>query len=73
MKNLVMAIRRFLSDEQGAHGVEYALIAGLIGIAFTVGAGALGLSLNTFLDNVSKCISSPSTATCSVPFAGAEK
>ena len=68
MENLMMAIRRFLSDEEGAHGVEYALIAGLIGIAFTVGAGALGLSLNTFLDNVSKCITTPSKETCSTPF-----
>jgi len=70
MKMLVMGIGRFLQDEDGANGVEYALLAGLIAIAFTVGASALGLSLNTFLTNVSTCVTTPSVANCSTPFGG---
>ena len=70
MKLLVMSITRFLRDEEGANGVEYALLAGLIAIAFTVGASALGVSLNTFLNNVSLCVTTPSVANCSTPFGG---
>lgn len=70
MKLLVMGITRFLRDEEGANGVEYALLAGLIAIAFTVGASALGVSLNNFLTNVSTCVTTPTLANCSAPFGG---
>lgn len=68
MKSLVMGICRFIREEEGANGVEYALLAGLIAIAFTVGASALGVNLNTFLTNVSTCVTTPSVANCSAPF-----
>lgn len=71
MNKFAAAVERFLRDEEGANGVEYALLAGLIAIAFVVGAGALGTELNTFFDNVSKCVKTPSQATCSTPFGGA--
>lgn len=70
MKTVVKATRRFLREESGANGVEYALLAGLIAIAFVVGAGALGTSLNTFLNNVSTCVSTPNQTNCSAPFGG---
>jgi Flp pilus assembly pilin Flp len=70
MKSLLMGVRRFLQDEEAANGVEYALLAGLIAIAFTVGASALGVSLNTFLTNVSTCVTTPTVANCSAPFGG---
>jgi len=68
MENFVAAIVRFVREEEGANGVEYALLAGLIAIAFTVGATALGGSLNTFFQNVSTCVTTPSLANCSTPF-----
>ena len=68
MKSFVVAVKRFLREEDGAQGVEYALLAGLIAIAFVVGATALGTQLNTFFTNVSLCIAAPSAATCSTPF-----
>jgi pilus assembly protein Flp/PilA len=43
MKNLVI---RFVNDESGAAAIEYALIAGLIGLAIVVGAGLLGNAIN---------------------------
>jgi Flp pilus assembly pilin Flp len=70
MENFVAAVVRFVREEEGANGVEYALLAGLIAIAFTVGASALGVSLNTFLNNVSTCVTTPSVANCSTPFGG---
>ena len=71
MKSFVVAVKRFLQEEHGAQGVEYAMLAGLIAIAFVVGASLLGTNLNTFFTNVANCVSSPSVATCSVPFAPA--
>lgn len=65
---LKLHLKKFWSDEEGANGVEYALLAGLIAIAFVVGAGALGASLNTFLNNVATCVSTPNVANCSAPF-----
>jgi len=65
---LALKLRKFWKDEEGANGVEYALLAGLIAIGFVVGAGALGLSLNTFLDNVSTCVTTPTVGNCSAPF-----
>jgi len=70
MQKLVAAVKHFIREEDGANGVEYALLAGLIAIAFTVGASALGFSLNTFLTNVSTCVTTPTLANCSAPFGG---
>jgi len=70
MQSIVISIHRFLREEEGANAVEYSLLAGLIAIALVVGATALGFELNAFLDNVSKCVKTPSTALCSTPFAG---
>jgi pilus assembly protein Flp/PilA len=67
-KLLLQRIRRFLKDERGANGVEYALIAGLIAVAFVVGASLLGTNLNTTFTNLSRCVGSPSQANCSAPF-----
>ncbi len=63
-------VRRFLREEEGANGVEYALLAGLIAIAFVVGAGALGTNLNTFLNNVATCVATPNVGNCTAPFGG---
>ena len=60
--NCATVVRRFLREEEGANGVEYALLAGLIAIVFVVGASALGTSINNFLNTVATCVSD--TATC---------
>lgn len=70
MKSVVMSIRRFLREEEGANAVEYSLLAGLIAIAIVAGAGLLGTNLNTFLTNVGNCIAAPSVPLCTAPFAG---
>ncbi len=68
MRQMINVVQRFLQEEDGANGVEYALLAGLIAIAFVVGAGALGTSLNTFLNNVARCVGTPNAANCTAPF-----
>jgi len=70
MQKLIAAFTRFIREEEGANGVEYALLAGLIAIAFTVGASLLGTSLNTFLSNVATCVTTPNVTNCSAPFGG---
>lgn len=69
MKTLYGFIKRFTKDESGANGVEYALLAGLIAVAFIVGAGALGTNLNTFFNQIATCVANPQQA-CN-PFGGA--
>ena len=69
MERLYGGIKRFLKDEQGANGVEYALLAGLIAVAFIIGAGLLGTNLNTFFTNIAACVANPQVA-CN-PFGGA--
>ena len=70
MKNVVMGIRRFLREEEGANAVEYSLLAGLIAIAIVAGAGLLGTNLNTFLNNVALCVATPTVPLCTAPFGG---
>ncbi len=67
---LARLVRRFLREESGANGAEYAMLAGLIAIAFVAGAGTLGTTLNSFLGNVATCVTSPSAVNCAVPFGG---
>jgi len=62
MKSVLKSVRCFLREEEGANGVEYALLAGLIAIVFVVGASALGTSINTFLQTVANCVGD--TTTC---------
>jgi pilus assembly protein Flp/PilA len=68
MKTLLQSTKQFLQDEEGANAVEYALLAGLIAVAFIVGATALGTQLNLFFTNLATCISNPG-AGCN-PFGG---
>ena len=42
-------ITRFMKEEEGAHAIEYGLIASLIAVAIIVGATTLGGKLNTLL------------------------
>jgi pilus assembly protein Flp/PilA len=70
MKSVVIGIRRFLREEEGANAVEYSLLAGLIAIAIVAGAGLLGTNINTFLNNVAACVATPTVALCTAPFGG---
>jgi len=45
-------MKRFLLDEQGATSIEYALIAGFIGLAIITSAQAIGSGLVTIFTNV---------------------
>ncbi|MEW6380979.1 MAG: Flp family type IVb pilin [bacterium] len=51
-------LMRFLKDEEGAGAVEYALLLGLIALAILVGAGALGINLNQYFQDIANRIPS---------------
>ncbi len=56
MKELLDGLRRLLHGEQGATGIEYAMLAGLIAIAFVAAATTLGTNLNIYLQYVADCV-----------------
>jgi len=58
------AIRAFLRDRKATNGIEYSLLAGLMASAFVFGSSTLGASLNTLLDNTSKCLNSLKSTEC---------
>jgi len=51
-------VQRFLKNESGATAVEYGLIAALIGVVITAGAGALGTALNAKFTAIGSTVSS---------------
>ncbi len=52
-------VKELLKDEQGAHAIEYGLIASLIALAIIVGATALGGKLNTVFNAITGKITTP--------------
>lgn len=53
MKNLM---KKFRKNEDGATAIEYALIAGLIGVAIIVGANTLGQNINSKFNAIGTAI-----------------
>lgn len=54
MKNLYLAIQRFVKDEEGVTAIEYALIASLIAVVIIAAVSSTGTRVNcTFLKVVS--------------------
>jgi pilus assembly protein Flp/PilA len=56
MKNFSQSFKTFWADEDGATAIEYGLLAGLIALAITVGATALGTSINTLFSDVAAAL-----------------
>ena len=48
----------FLRQEDGATAIEYALIAGLIGVVMITAAGTLGTRVSTRMANIGSQVSS---------------
>lgn len=49
---MIRMMKKFWKDEDGVTAIEYGLIAALVALAITVGAGLLGTNLNTLFNNV---------------------
>ena len=53
MNWLTTNIKGFLVEEDGVTAIEYGLIAALVALGIIVGAGMLGVSLDTIFQNIS--------------------
>ncbi len=49
---MLVSLKKFLNNEDGATAIEYGLIAALIGVAIIASIGPLGDALNTTFDGV---------------------
>ena len=50
---MLVSLKKFFANEDGATAIEYGLIAALIGVAIIAGATALGGSLDTTFNAIS--------------------
>lgn len=51
-------LRRFISEEEGADAVEYALVIALIALAIVAGATAMGGAISNKLSNIATSVNS---------------
>ena len=57
MANIFAVVKRFGSDESGQDLIEYALVAGLIGLAAVTAMGTLGSTIATGFGSVGNTLS----------------
>ncbi|HZQ41940.1 MAG TPA: Flp family type IVb pilin [Acidobacteriaceae bacterium] len=50
--------KQFVKDESGQDLIEYALVAGLIGLAAVTAMGTLGNSVSSFFTNINSTLTS---------------
>ncbi len=58
MTNLLALVKRFGSEESGQDLIEYALVAGLIGLAAVTAMGALGSTIASGFGSVGNTLTS---------------
>jgi len=56
MKELLVCIRKFIRDDEGASAIEYALIVALTAMAFYAGVSSFGKTLDTWYQNVAATV-----------------
>lgn len=56
------AIKNFLSEEDGAVAIEYALLAALIAVVIIAGAKLLGTNICAILNGIATGLANPTTA-----------
>jgi pilus assembly protein Flp/PilA len=53
---VIEAIQRFLNDEEGASGIEYAMIAGMVAVVLAASSTSIRNSITTIFTNVSAAL-----------------
>ena len=59
MKQLYLATRKFLRDEEGVTAIEYGLIAALIAVAVIATVYLVGQELNNTFVKIKTCLITP--------------
>jgi len=57
---VIASIQRFLKDEEGASGIEYAMIAGMVAVVLASSSTSIRASITTIFTNVSTALSNAS-------------
>lgn len=63
MESLVLAIKGFLQQEEGASAVEYGVLVALIIVAVIVIIAAIGQQLQNAFAKVRDCLKTPASCT----------
>jgi pilus assembly protein Flp/PilA len=53
---VIAAIQRFLNDEEGASGIEYAMIAGMVAVVLAASSGDIRTAITTIFENVTTAL-----------------
>lgn len=64
MNQLVAAIRRFVSEEEGVTAIEYGLIAALIAVVIIAAVTLVGTRLTCTFNRIANCLIAPGAAGC---------
>jgi pilus assembly protein Flp/PilA len=64
MNQLVAAVKRFLSEEEGVTAIEYGLIAALIAVVIITAVALVGTRLTCIFNRVADCLSGSTVGTC---------
>lgn len=59
---MLNAIRQFVKEEDGASGVEYAILLGIMGVAVAALVGPLGTAIGNALTNATNAINTANPA-----------
>ncbi|MEY2843229.1 MAG: Flp/Fap pilin component [Pseudomonadota bacterium] len=54
---VIAAVQRFLNDEEGASGIEYAMIAGMVAVVLAASSGSIRTSVSTIFETVATKLS----------------
>ncbi len=53
---VIAAIQRFLNDEEGASGIEYAMIAGMVAVVLAGSSDDIRTAITTIFENVTTAL-----------------
>ena len=64
MNKFILAVKRFMGDEEGVTAIEYGLIAALIAVVIIVAAALVGTRLTCLFNRVASCLVGANSGTC---------
>jgi pilus assembly protein Flp/PilA len=67
MSQLIAAVKRFLSEEEGVTAIEYGLIAALIAVVIITAVSLVGTNLTCIFNRIADCLRGATVGTCATP------
>lgn len=52
MMKVLAQVKAFLNDEEGASGIEYAMIAGMVAVVIAASAGSIKTSITQIFESI---------------------